>query len=142
MGAFDRIAEEKILAAMREGVFDNLRGQGKPLRLEEDEGDPAMRLVKAMLAEQNLSLPWIELRDEIEAEIAAARRKLQAGLIAGETAAHPRRQAALEAFTRQVERINRRIHDYNLQAPAAAFQRPPLDAALEIQRLTAAHPDD
>jgi DnaJ family protein C protein 28 len=137
MGLFDRIAEEKIQAAMRAGVFDNLSGQGKPLKLEEEEGDLSLRLVRAMLAEQNLSLPWIELRREIEAEIAAARQKLVRARQRGYGW-----HAAVSDFKREVERINRRISLYNLQVPAAAFQRPPLHAGLELDRLTAAHLGD
>jgi len=40
MICFQRIAERRIIEAMREGAFDNLPGAGQPLRLEDDSHVP------------------------------------------------------------------------------------------------------
>ena len=40
MGLLETIAENRILAAQDEGLFDNLPGQGKPLDLFDDSGVP------------------------------------------------------------------------------------------------------
>lgn len=37
---FDRIIEERILAAQKEGKLDNLPGHGKPLEIEDDRRIP------------------------------------------------------------------------------------------------------
>lgn len=40
MGNFDRVIEEKIQKAIKNGDFDNLKGQGKPLIFEDDRHVP------------------------------------------------------------------------------------------------------
>jgi len=40
MICFQRIAERRIIEAIREGAFDNLPGAGQPLRLEDDSHVP------------------------------------------------------------------------------------------------------
>ena len=40
MGIMETLAENRILAAQEEGLFDNLPGRGKPLNLDEDSGVP------------------------------------------------------------------------------------------------------
>ena len=40
-GFFERIAEDRILEAIEAGLFDNLKGKGRPLNLEDDNHHPA-----------------------------------------------------------------------------------------------------
>jgi DnaJ family protein C protein 28 len=134
--------DDQIQQAMRDGKFDDLPGKGKPLRLEENpHEDPGWRLAYHVLKESGFSLPWIELRQEIEAEIAAAREALagawawrasalENGQPYAQTEAEWRR--AVSAFKERVEKINRRIFDYNLQVPAESLQRMKLNAEKEI----------
>ena len=37
---FDKIIEERIKSAQKNGQFDNLEGSGKPLRLDDDRHIP------------------------------------------------------------------------------------------------------
>ncbi len=70
--------EEQIREAIAAGKFSNLRGKGKPLPLEEDPyEDPDWRLAYHLLHENGYSLPWIETRREIEAELDACRQALR-----------------------------------------------------------------
>ncbi|WP_300667967.1 DnaJ family domain-containing protein [Desulfoluna sp.] len=47
---FDRIIEEKILTALKEGKLDNLPGHGKPLEIEDDSRVPEdLRLAHKIL---------------------------------------------------------------------------------------------
>src|SRR5581483_4112960 len=69
----------RILDELAEqGYFQNLPGSGKPLDLS-DEDYPFipddMRLAYRILRNAGYSLPWIELRKDIEAEIAAIDRR-------------------------------------------------------------------
>jgi hypothetical protein len=65
MGMFDRIVEERIQAAMQEGVFDNLAGKGKPLDLEDDSSIPEdLRLTYKVLKNSNCLPIEMELRKE------------------------------------------------------------------------------
>lgn len=140
------VNEDPIDRAMREGKFDNLRGKGKPLRLDENpHEDPEWRLAHHVLKEGGFTLPWIQLRQEIESETEAAqsalrtaweRRQAASGAAAAALADIEWRNAR-NTFRAQVERINWRIRDYNLQTPSLNFQLPPLNAEREIDRLKA-----
>jgi DnaJ family protein C protein 28 len=134
--------EERIQQAMREGKFENLPGKGQPLRLDENPlEDPEWRLAYHILRSSGFTLPWIELRQEIEEEIQAARAVLKLAWawrtesLALET---PSQQVeaewkqARQTFSEAVERVNLRIEDYNLQAPNERLQRLKVNAEREI----------
>jgi hypothetical protein len=139
MDLWRRIAEEKIERAMEEGAFDHLAGQGKPLPVEEDSlTDPDMRLAHHLLRSNGFTLPWIAERQEIEAIIQGTRASLartwrwqcsrrRDDVLEREWA------RAVEAFRRQVARINQRIADYNLITPSPRTQRWLLDVDEEIE---------
>jgi DnaJ family protein C protein 28 len=134
--------DDHIQRAMQEGKFDDLPGKGKPLRLEENPyEDPDWRLAHHMLQSSGYTLPWIELRQEIEAQTEKARLELQRAWEwrqAGPAQNLPYQQAegewqrAVEGFRQQVEKINKQIFDYNLQVPSSSFQLLKLDADKEV----------
>lgn len=89
MYLFETIAENKILAAQREGQFDHLAGQGKPLSLDDDRQVPAeLRMACRILKNAGCLPPELELRQQInrledllrftedEYELLEGRRKL------------------------------------------------------------------
>jgi hypothetical protein len=66
MSNFERVAEEKIRAALANGEFDNLPGSGKPLRLEDDSAvEPDLRMAYRLLKNAHCLPPEVELRKEI-----------------------------------------------------------------------------
>lgn len=139
MNIFEKIAEDKIQAALREGKFDSLPGEGKPLRLEENPFEPEeWRLALDLLRKQGFLLPWIELRLEIENELRAA--QMQLGAAHGAHSTKESCTGAQNEFKETISALNRKIFDYNLRVPASQLQRPALDlereirAALEIER--------
>jgi len=125
MNIFQRIVEEKIEQAMREGVFDNLPGKGKPLKLDEKPGeDPTWRLAHHLLRNQGFTLPWIEMRSEIQADIERLRRDMAsfAAAQAATSAVAGENPAGVEArFRDRIKALNRRIFVYNLHAPSPSF---------------------
>jgi DnaJ family protein C protein 28 len=143
MDLWRRIAEEKIEEAMAEGAFDNLPGAGKPLPVDEDAlVEPEMRLAYHLLRSNGFAPRWIEERREIEATIQSARASLarswewyRSGRRDVWTEGEWRR--AVEAFRRQVVRINQRIADYNLITPSSRTQRQLVDVNQEIGRVVA-----
>ncbi len=145
MSSFDRIVEEKIKAAMEAGDFDNLRGKGKPLKLDQDPlADPAWLMASTLLKEQGFSLPWIDLRKEIEADLENSRRQLllaweqhQEGQMGG--LPDSTWESALENFQSEVAALNRRIFSYNLQVPDIRFQRPAIHITHELLRMEIHH---
>lgn len=136
----DRAIEEIIRRAMEEGKFDNLPGKGKPLNLDENPHiDPAWQLAYKMLAQHGFAPEWIETRQQIEEELAAARQALarswqwRQANAAGPLAPQEWEQAQTR-FKETAEALNKRIRDYNLTIPADAFYRPLIDIGREIAR--------
>ncbi len=63
---FERIVEERIKRAVREGDLDNLPGAGAPLILEDDAHIPQeLRLAYKILKNADCLPPEIELKKEI-----------------------------------------------------------------------------
>jgi len=61
-----RIVEERIQSAMKEGLFDNLPGTGKPLNLEDEGWIPEdLRLTFKILKNSNCLPIEMEMRKEI-----------------------------------------------------------------------------
>lgn len=66
MDFLTRIAEDRIRTAQEEGVFDNLPGKGKPLKLDDDSSVPEdLRLAFKILKNANCLPVELELRKEI-----------------------------------------------------------------------------
>jgi DnaJ family protein C protein 28 len=134
--------EDQIRRAIEDGKFDDLPGKGKPLHLDENPlVDPEWRLAQHLLKSSGYTLPWIEKRQEIQAELEAARYKLlktwqwrNDSLAAGRSAEGVEQewQRARQAFQRVIGELNLKIRDYNLEAPAARFQIQPLNAERDI----------
>jgi hypothetical protein len=65
---FQRIAEQRILEAQRNGEFDNLPGKGKPLRLEDLSWVPEdLRMAYHLLKNAHVLPPEAELLKDIHA---------------------------------------------------------------------------
>ena len=144
--------EDLIQRAIQEGKFSDLPGKGKPLRLDDNpHADPDWQLAYHLLKENGFSLPWLELRQELEKEIEAARQSLKQAWEWRQSApvdqppvekpppptAEPEAefQRALRVFGEQIARINQRIFDYNLQTPADRFQMLKLNLEQEIKQI-------
>ena len=138
--------EELMRKAMKEGKFDNLPGKGKPIHLEDanPHADPDWDLAYGILKDGGYSLPWIETRREIEADIESARKDLSlawdvyrdgyAQDLPSSYWSESWERSQL-SFRDLLTAINKRIRDYNLQVPIPRFQRPVLDYDIEVQRI-------
>ena len=66
MDSFQRIAENRILEAIGQGLFDDLEGKGKPLKFEDDSHIPLeLRMAYKMLKNADCLPPELELRQEV-----------------------------------------------------------------------------
>ena len=150
---FDRIIEKLIRKAQEEGKFDNLRGKGQPLRMDENAfEDPAVAMANQMLKNHGFRPDWLEetlpcakswpgpralvrTRDGRAAQLAAlegredARAIQQRNLVAHEWA------LAEARFRRTLAEINKSIFTLNLKVPNTRFQRIKLNVDDEFQRL-------
>jgi DnaJ family protein C protein 28 len=139
--------EELLRKAIAEGKFDNLPGKGKPLHMDEanPHADPEWELAYRMLRDSGYSLPWIETIREIEKDIETARKDLQIAWKWHQAALSESQQVvnviaewerSQQTFKDKLTAFNKRIRDYNLQVPAARFQRPTLNYERELQKIT------
>jgi DnaJ family protein C protein 28 len=130
MDALERLAEEKIRAAMDAGAFDQLPGRGKPLQLNDNPYEPPeWRLAFHLLRTHGFTLPWIEIRREIEADLQAARTELTLAVN------QPTWEEAQAHFRARLTILNKRIFNYNLHVPLERFQLPLLNIEAEIERI-------
>jgi DnaJ family protein C protein 28 len=136
-------AEEQIRRAIEQGKFDNLPGKGKPLNLDQDPyEDPEWRMAHHVLRNGGFTLPWIELKQEIERNRHVARESItrawawrQEALARGEPLSFVDAEwkRAEADFRQQIAALNRRIFSYNLQVPAGSLQLLQLDADREFE---------
>ena len=140
--------EEQIRKAMEDGYFNNLPGKGKPLKLDENPfEDPEWHLAFKALKDNDFTLPWIEKRQAIDAELEAARQSLRQAwgwhiqaLAAGRDPAFVKAEwsRAERSFREKIAGLNRRIRDYNLEAPLLQFHRLMIKADREIEAIKGA----
>lgn len=129
MNIFEWVAEEKIRSAIESGQWDNLPGKGKPLQWQDNPFEPPeWRMAFSLLRQNGFSLPWLEERKEIEAEVQQFRAQLALGLRSANV-------TDVKEWTKsQIDRLNRRIFRYNLGAPLDRFQVPSLNLEQEMER--------
>lgn len=129
---WSRLAEDRLQRAIEAGVFDGLKGTGKPLLREDESLIPdGWRLAFHLLRNAGLAPLWIELDREVEADLGRLRRSLwQAARWGQDSAAWQDavRQAQVEA-----ERLNRLIEERNLRCPWR-LQRPKVRLESETRR--------
>jgi hypothetical protein len=66
MDFFERIAENRIQEAIEAGLFDDLRGKGQPLYLEDESHiPPELRMAYKILKNADCLPPELEVRKEI-----------------------------------------------------------------------------
>ncbi|HID29776.1 MAG TPA: DUF1992 domain-containing protein [Desulfobacterales bacterium] len=66
MICFQKIAERRIIEAIRDGAFDDLPGAGKPLKLDDDSRVPEdLRMAYKILKNAGYVPPEVALRKEI-----------------------------------------------------------------------------
>ena len=139
--------EDQIQKAIEAGKFDNLPGKGKPLRLDDDSYvDPEWRLAHHMIKSSGFTLPWIETRQEILAALESARQNLKRAWEWRQQAldrqpvydVEAEWQRAQTVFQDQIQAINKKIFNYNLETPSERLQLPALNAPREISAATVA----
>jgi len=137
--------DEIIQQAMRDGAFDNLRGKGKPLDLNENPYlDPEWQLAYHLLKENGFAPQFIEQRQAIEMELAAAREALARtwawrtrSLKEGKPAEWVEAEwgKAKEKFEETIVKLNKTIKAYNLSIPTPSLFRNLIDVNIEIENI-------
>ncbi len=138
--------DEIIQQAMQEGAFDNLAGKGKPLNLDENPFlDQEWQLAYHLLKQNGFAPDFIEQRQAIEMDLAAARQALArawawrtVALAEGKAADYVEAEwgRAKNEFEKNINAINTRIQKYNLQIPTQSLYKMPIKSETELQVLS------
>lgn len=119
MDVWRLIAERKVEDAMAQGIFDDLAGAGRPVRLDDDPfEDPSLRMAHRLLRNNGFAPAWIEEGKEIDAAIEALRTDL--------------RRLDPERLRQRAQELNQRIASFNLKTPAAICQKLPVDVERDL----------
>lgn len=119
------IAERKIKDAMDAGEFDDLKGKGEPLHIENDPfTPPEVRAAHRLLKNANALPQWLQMEKDIEREKAAFAPYVERGIRAVSTG---KNAASRENIARKfraevrerVDTVNTLILKYNELAPAS-----------------------
>lgn len=125
---------EAIENAMREGEFDSLPGKGKPLKLERDPFAPeGSEMAWGILKNNDLTPGWIGARNDLLREVEVWRARLHAIVerFAREatSASGAQREATIVRWSTQrqgieeeMQKLNQRIRDLNLQQPVSHLE--------------------
>lgn len=146
--SLERAIESQIQEAMAAGLFDNLPGAGRPLRLEGNENDPNW-LGHHILKNANVLPEWLELARDIErglqrlASIDDAHRRLcEQAATTGDWEGHHlairHARQRYETLAREVRRLQDR---FNLEAPGIRTERPGIWVEYQLERLDARIPE-
>jgi DnaJ family protein C protein 28 len=151
MSSTEDLVENQILKAQQEGKFDNLPGTGRPLNLEENPFEPAdMRMAFKILKENDFAPHWIELGKEIDADLRNfwaevdyfRRYTLMMAEQPVNSLMRRRYQRKKENFYYEcrlnLEKISKKILDYNLHCPTFWLGRANLIIEEEMSKVTAA----
>jgi DnaJ family protein C protein 28 len=140
MKRFESLTEKSIREAIEKGEFDNLPGKGEPLDLSENPfEDPDLRTVHRLLRNAGFAPAWIEERKDIEAQFELARTTLaRAWRLYRPEGLSPNDEAwerNVREFRATVSELRKRVHIYNLKAPANIFQKRQIDADAVIAKI-------
>lgn len=148
MSSIQDLVEEQIRKAQERGDFNNLAGAGKPLNLEENPFEPPeLRMAFKILKDNDFAPFWIELGKEIDAdmerlikEVDYFKRYTELFLV------DPQGSSAMQRYNdrksyfyierrRDLEKIAKKIIDYNLHCPTYRQGRATLSVETEVEKI-------
>ena len=120
--------EEIIRNAQAKGEFDNLKGEGKPLKREEHPLAGENKMAFKMVKEAGFTLPFIEEQQKLRAQLEEIKNKLlTAGRsYTGDPFSTTRWKHAQRIFRAEAADYNKAARTYNLKAPHVKFHVHPL----------------
>lgn len=134
--------EEIIQEAQLSGKFKNLKGEGRPLKIDDPAFGKESRLAYSMVKEAGFTLAFIAERKKLAGRIDETRAELEAvarrrdGTPWGEI----RWRKGVDTFRDAGAALNKVILTYNLKAPHVQFHILPLDVEGEIAALEKSSP--
>ena len=146
---YKTVVEQIIQEAQERGDFDNLRGAGEPLDLEQNTWAGDMELAYKMLKDNNFTLPWIADRNNMIEESKTVRDKMKhqwalfgpqvlAMAKGGQLGMAQRRfTALLMQWETAINTLNRRLRDVNHSIPVEKLKLVLMNLETELTRIGA-----
>ncbi len=120
-GDWQGLVEQRIQEGMEQGLFDNLRGAGQPLNLDEDRFVPDdMRMAFRMLRSSGLAPLWVDMNKEIREDIARMHRFRAHVHSQWTRISSIEREHRRDEYVQRVKEINSKILSYNIIAPSSS----------------------
>lgn len=150
---WDNLMDRLIQEARDAGKFDNLRGEGQPLEMDDNPHAGDKRLAYKILKDNDYTLPWIADRKALLEDIERWRLKIERFWkqfdLEWQTTASPSQEAIIRerwrrqcaAWDGEIGVLNRRIHNLNLQLPTLSLNLVPLSLRDELRRRGAPEPE-
>lgn len=119
-GGWRNLVEQRIQDGIERGLFDNLKGAGKPLNLEDDAFVPEdMRMAFRLLRTNGLAPLWVELNKEIRDDLARLDR-FRLHVYERRKQTNPIQLEHLrQEYAGRIGEINGKILNYNILAPSS-----------------------
>jgi hypothetical protein len=141
------LIEDMIQEGQERGIFDNLRGKGKPLDLNKNPFEGEGELANTLLKEHDLLPAWLLKRNTIGAETEALRQDIRrtwqryVTAVAAAAGDDGRFQALRRGWRidcavwqEEIARLNKAIADFNLARPSANLELFKLRLESELRR--------
>ena len=129
--------DDHIRPAQKKGAFDNLPGQGKPIRLTKNPYVGERELAFDILQQAGFLPSWMEERQKLESEVQQASNILQRAWaqVEGDYRYDLVWQKAEKQFRQESLRLNQAIRTYNLKAPTGIPHLIELNVERELVKL-------
>lgn len=121
--SFQSIVDQRIAAAEAAGLFADLPGAGRPLKLDDDTMVPEEdRAAFRLLKNAGFAPPWIELQKQILADQARLTTRFERIKQRWVRLSQTERARLRAEYQQQLQELNALIMHYNLIVPRAAGQ--------------------
>lgn len=146
---WNNLIEDLIEDGRQRGLFDDLPGAGKPLKLGKRRDESGQLLANQLMADNELRPPWLTRRLAVEEKVDEFRQQIRREWQRYERAlAHAESDTIRTAlrlswddlckkWETEIVTLNKLIADYNLRRPSAALELYKLTLAHELERLNA-----
>ena len=146
---WDNLIEDKIQEGREKGIFDQLKGKGKPLTLSKNPFGKDKELAHSLLKDNKMTPAWIGSRKQIVADIEQLREDIKKSWerhsreyrVIKDT--HYRDSLviswddACQLWEQKIDKINKLVVDYNLKRPINNLEILKIDLLRELQRIGA-----
>jgi DnaJ family protein C protein 28 len=143
---FNDLIEDLIQDGQERGVFDNLKGKGKPLDLRSGLYDNDRKLANELMKEHDVLPLWLARRNSVNLIIEELRSQIgrhwqrheQAYRLTQDDTRHKALSLSWRALCRawegEIKAINKQIEDYNLRRPGQGMEMFKLRLNDELKR--------